>query len=370
MNSAKQILDRFHLDAKVTDLRKHGEGLINDTFEVRTENRRYILQRKNRKIFTDIPRMMENIIACTSHLSAKAKSRGLDPEKSVLQVICASDGKPYAQDKDGEYWVLTHFIENSISYDSMSDTELARKGGEGLGAFHRDMGDFKQELFAVIPGFHNIRYRFEQWDNALRDDAAGRVGSLAEEISWIESRREQMLAFWEKVERGEIPQRVTHNDTKISNFLFREDTGDFLCAIDLDTLMTSTLLNDFGDAMRSSANTGAEDDTSLDRVSFNREIFEAYADGYLSQMAGVLAPPELENLAFSALYITYEQVLRFLMDYIMGDTYYRIKYPEHNLVRTRAQHRLLESMEASYRWMQQTVENLQHRYTSHTQSKE
>ena len=185
-------------------------------------------------------------------------------------------------------------------------------------------------------------------------DAAGRVKDLAEEIGWIESRRDEMLSFWSKVEDGTIPTRVTHNDTKINNILFNKQ-GEVLCAIDLDTVMNSTSLNDFGDAIRSYTNTGDEDDRDLSRVGMSLEMFRAYTEGYLSQRAGQLNQAEIDHLAFSARYITFEQVLRFLMDYIDGDTYYKTKYPEHNLVRTRAQYKLLQSMEEQYGTMCEIV---------------
>ncbi|MDE5622967.1 MAG: aminoglycoside phosphotransferase family protein, partial [Alistipes sp.] len=213
--------------------------------------------------------------------------------------------------------------------------------------FQAQLADFTEPLAETIKGFHNIRHRFVQWDEAIARDAAGRCKELAEEIGWIESRREEMLAFWSKVEDGTIPTRVTHNDTKINNILF-DKQGEVLCAIDLDTVMASTSLNDFGDAIRSYTNTGDEDDRDLSRVGMSLGMFAAYTDGYLSQRAKQLAQSEIDYLAFSARYITYEQVLRFLMDYIDGDTYYKIKYPEHNLVRTHAQYKLLQSMEEQY----------------------
>ena len=167
-----------------------------------------------------------------------------------------------------------------------------------------------------------------------------------------------MLTFWSLVENGTIPTRVTHNDTKISNILFDSQTNEVLCAIDLDTVMSSTSLNDFGDAIRSYTNTGAEDDKELDRVSMNIDMFRAYAEGYLSERKDTLTQSELEWLAFSGIYITFEQVLRFLMDYIDGDKYYKVAYPDHNLVRTRAQYRLLQSMESQYEQMQAIVRDL------------
>ena len=271
-----------------------------------------------------------------------------------LHVVPAKDGHLYHVDAEGEYWAATVFIDDTVAYNKADSPELARKGGEGIGKFQAQLADFTEPLAETIKGFHNIRHRFVQWDEALRRDAAGRVKDLAEEIGWIESRRDEMLSFWSKVEDGTIPTRVTHNDTKINNILFNKQ-GEVLCAIDLDTVMNSTSLNDFGDAIRSYANTGDEDDRDLSRVGMSLEMFRAYTEGYLSQRAGQLNQAEIDHLAFSARYITFEQVLRFLMDYIDGDTYYKTKYPEHNLVRTRAQYKLLQSMEEQYGTMCEIV---------------
>jgi Ser/Thr protein kinase RdoA (MazF antagonist) len=183
------------------------------------------------------------------------------------------------------------------------------------------------------------------------------VKTVQEEIGWVESRRQQMLDFWKMVEDGSLPMRVTHNDTKLSNILF-DKNGDVLCAIDLDTCMSSTALNDVGDALRSYTNTGAEDDQDLSRVSMDIDRFRAYVAGYLSEMKDSLNDCEKEWLAFSAIYITFEQVLRFLMDYIDGSTYWKIQYPTHTLVRTQAQYKLLQSMEAQYPQMQAIVREL------------
>ncbi|WP_242052349.1 phosphotransferase, partial [Dysgonomonas sp. GY75] len=187
----------------------------------------------------------------------------------------------------------------------------------------------------------------KQWDEVLGKDPAGRKAQVAEEIGWIESRRSQMLALWEKFESGEIPVRITHNDTKISNILF-DRQGEVLCVIDLDTVLSSMCLNDYGDAIRSYTNAGKEDDENLENVYMKMDLFEGYTRGYLSEASFFLTQPEIDNLAFSALYITFEQVLRFLMDYIDGDNYYKVKYETHNLVRTRAQYKLLLSMEENY----------------------
>ena len=328
-----EIASQFALEGNIASVEALGEGFINDTFVVKSEGSApdYILQRKNHIVFPDVPGMMDNIKAVTEHIKAKVA----DPMRETLTVVPAKDGKLYY--KDGEnYWAVCLFIPDTITYDRADSTALAYQGGVGIGRFQALLADFDKPLNETIKGFHNIRWRFQQWDETVAADPANRVKDLQEEISWVESRREEMLSFWSKVESGEIPTHVTHNDTKISNILFDRPTGNVLCAIDLDTVMSSTSLNDFGDAIRSYTNTGAEDDKCLENVEMSIDMFRAYAEGYLSE------------LAFSARYITFEQVLRFLMDYIDGDKYYKIAYPDHNLVRTRAQYKLLQSMERQY----------------------
>lgn len=344
MSELSIIFSKFRTGCTPSEIRPLGEGFINDTYTVLADGEpEYILQRKNHAIFPDVPAMMDNICRVSEHIRSKGDES--------LEVVMTEDGKPCFRDAEGNWWAVCRFIKGSRSYDRADSPALARAGGAGLGRFHRQVSDFHEPLAEVIKGFHNMRFRLGQWDDAVRRNAAGRVYMLGEEISWIESRRDAMLAFWEKFEKGEVPMRVTHNDTKISNFLFRED-GSFLCAIDLDTMMSSTLLNDVGDALRSYTNTGAEDDPDLGNVSMSMEMFRSYMGGYLSEMRGHLTDSERESLAFSGLYITYEQVLRFLMDYIDGDTYYKTKAPDHNLVRTRAQYRLLQSMEEHLEEMQ------------------
>ena len=337
----REIASHFALEGPVTAIDSLGEGFINDTFIVRTEADApdYILQRKNKAVFPDVPAMMDNIRRVTEHIRRRVIAAGGDPRREVMTVVPAKDGHLYHVDAEGEYWAATVFIDDTVAYNKADSPELARKGGEGIGKFQSQLDDFTEPLAETIKGFHNIRHRFGQWDAALARDAAGRRIHLAEEIGWIESRRAEMLSFWSKVEDGTIPTRVTHNDTKINNILF-DKQGEVLCAIDLDTVMASTSLNDFGDAIRSYANTG----------------------GYLSLRAAQLTDTEIGHLAFSARYITFEQVLRFLMDYIDGDTYYKIKYPDHNLVRTHAQYRLLQSMEEHYGEMCRIVDGIAAKY--------
>ena len=350
------IASHFVIEGEIEIIKPLGEGFINDTFVVKTKGStpNYILQRKNHAIFPDVPGMMDNIVKVTTHLKEKIAAAGGDPRREALTQTPTTDGKYYWQDADGNYWAVCEFIEGSVTYDRADTPELAFKGGQGIGRFQAQLADFTTPLVETIKGFHNIRWRFQQWDEVIAKDPVGRVAELKEEISWIESRREKMLDFWKMVEEGVLPMRVTHNDTKLSNILFDEN-GDVLCVIDLDTCMSSTSLNDVGDALRSYTNTGAEDDQDLSRVSMDINMFEGYIKGYLSERKASMTQSEIDWLAFSGIYITYEQVLRFLMDYIDGDNYYKVRYDGHNLVRTRAQYKLLTSMEEQYEQMQAIV---------------
>lgn len=346
----EKIAACFRLEGTVKDVEPLGEGFINDTFIIYTKEEsapNYLLQRKNKRIFTNVPAMMENIAKVTDHIRRKVIAQNGDPLREVLTVVPATDGKLYHQDEEGEFWAVCIFIKDTIAYQAAKTPELAYQGGKGIGLFQSMVADLNEPLTDILPGFHNIRYRFNQWDAVLVKDPVGRKARLSTEIGWIESRRNEMLNFWKLVESGEIPTRVTHNDTKINNILF-DQYGEVLCVIDLDTVLNSTCLNDFGDAMRSYTNTGTEDDENLDAVSCDLSIFEGFTRGYLSQAISFLNEKELEYLAFSAKYITYEQVLRFLMDYIDGDNYYKIKSAEHNYQRTIAQYKLLTSMEDQY----------------------
>jgi len=355
----KKIAGQFQIEGKIKEVVPLGEGFINDTFIIHTEKSspKYILQRKNKRVFSPIPAMMENIKKVCDHIKAKVEKAGGDPLREAMTIIPANDGKLYFLDEEDEYWAVSLFIEDTVAYEAAETPELAYAGGKGIGKFQSLVSDLKEPLTDILPGFHNIRIRYEQWDAVLKKNPVGRKEKVTEEIEWIESRRNEMMDFWKLVENGTIPTRVSHNDTKINNILF-DKNGEVLCVIDLDTVLNSTVLNDFGDAIRYYTNTGKEDDTNLENVSMNMEIFTAFAKGYLEEAGSFLTEKEIEYLAFSAKYITYEQVLRFLMDYIDGDNYYKIKSDDHNLVRTRAQYKLLTSIEEQYDTMKKVVKEL------------
>lgn len=354
-----EIAGNFRLEGTLKNVAALGEGFINDTYIVEMQEGapRYILQRKNKRVFSPVPSMMENIEKVCSHIKRKVKEAGGDPMREAMTVIRTKNGKLYYEDEENEFWAVSLFIEDTIAYESAPTPELAYAGGKGIGKFQSLVSDLNEPLTDILPGFHNIRIRFEQWDATLRKDPKGRKAAVAEEISWIESRRQEMMNFWKLVEDGIIPTRISHNDTKINNILFDKE-GKVLCVIDLDTVLSSTVLNDFGDAIRFYTNTGKEDDTNLDNVSMDMEIFKAFTRGYLEEAASFLTKKEIEFLPFSARYITYEQVLRFLMDYIDGDNYYKVKSENHNLVRTHAQYKLLTSIEQQYDEMKDVVREL------------
>lgn len=352
----KKITQEFDIEGDIIDIKQLGDGFINDTYVVTTNIKNYILQRKNHNIFKDVPSMMLNIFNVTNYLRQKVEKAGGDTEREVMRIIGKKNGDLYHKTEEGEYWTLTLMIDNINSYNSASSEDIAYEGGRAIGNFQLQLSLYKEKLHDILPGFHNMRFRYEQWDTAIKENSVGRVTELTKEIEWVTSRRDEMLKFWTLVENGTIPMRVTHNDTKINNILFDND-GKALCVIDLDTVLSSTVLNDFGDAIRTYANTGEEDDTNLERVTMDINMFRAFTKGYLSAAKHFLTPIEKEYLAFSARYIVFEQVLRFLMDYINGDTYYKIKYPSHNLVRTYAQYALLQSIEEQYDEMIEVVMN-------------
>lgn len=356
-NKLKEIVSFFKIDGKVKKIQSLDEGFINDTFFIQLESSdeySYILQRKNSFVFKDVPGMMNNIYLVTEHLRMKVINGNSDLDSKSFSLVKTRNGDLFYRDSELNYWVIFSYIRNSRTFQKVETSQIAYQAGIAIGQFQYFLSDLCEPLIETIPGFHNIKDRFAQWDKALKDNPLSRVSELKTEIEWIESRRIEMLTFFEKIENGYIPQRIAHNDTKISNVLF-DQNGKFICMIDLDTVMRSTVLYDFGDAVRTYTNTGYEDDKNLKNISMDLELYKAFVEGYLSHAGSFLTKTEIELLAYSALYITFEQVLRFLMDYIQGDCYYKIKYPKHNYVRTHAQYELLLSFERNFPKMNEVV---------------
>ncbi|MCR5710303.1 MAG: aminoglycoside phosphotransferase family protein [Bacteroidales bacterium] len=353
----KQIVGRFAIKGEVADIRPLGSGLINDTFLVVTDGPdNYVLQRINQSIFQDVDLLQHNIDCVTRHIRGKLEAAGeKDIDRKVLHFLPENaTGKSYWTDGK-EWWRVSVFIRDALTFEAVTP-EYAGYAGVAFGRFEAMLADIPDTLGETIPDFHNMELRARQLREAVAADAAGRmsdpeVRSLVEEI---QSYEEEMCKAERMYREGVLPKRICHCDTKVNNMLFDRD-GNILCVIDLDTVMPSFVFSDFGDFLRTAANTGAEDDPDLAKVGFNMEIFEAFARGYLSTAGEFLTPVERENLPFAATLFPYMQAVRFFADYINGDTYYKIKYKEHNLVRTRAQWKLFLSARACLPRMQEFI---------------
>jgi hypothetical protein len=340
----------------------YGSGHIHDTFRVQTsENDKdnYILQRLNNKIFKDIPQLQENIERVTIHLNRKLQLiPGSNTKRECLTLIPAKDGKSWIIDKDGNYWRMYIFISDHRSYNIVDSPDKAFEGGKAIGRFQAMLADMPgAPLAETIPKFHDIENRLATLNQKIKEDPAGRVASLNEEITGYLSRSEEMKTILNLGRAGKIPLRITHNDTKFNNILLDEN-DKALCVIDLDTVMPGYVHYDFGDAIRTVTNTAAEDEKDLSKVEMNISLFEAYARGYLSETGKTLNEVEIEYLAFAPKLITYTIGVRFLTDYIDGDNYFKIHHPSHNLQRTRAQLKLVMSMERQYEEMQKIIAKL------------
>ncbi|MEN6322018.1 MAG: aminoglycoside phosphotransferase family protein [Proteiniphilum sp.] len=351
----KEIVFQFIGQDEHVQINPLGKGHINDSYKVSSNGYEYVLQRINHHIFKNVPELQDNIFRVTNHIRAKLEAKGeTDIKRKVLSLVSACDGKLFFKDSQGDYWRMMDFISNSKSYDEISP-ELAYRAGMAFGDFQMMLSDLPGEpLFETIPNFHNMEARLETFRESVKANKAGRLNEVAGLVKEIEARAEEMCMAEQLHREGKLPKRTNHCDTKVNNVLFDEEDR-VLCVVDLDTVMPGYVLSDFGDFIRTGANTGAEDDKDLENVSVDLAIFEGYAKGYLQKAGSFLTETEIENLAFGAKLLTYMQTVRFFTDYIDGDTYYKIAYPDHNLVRTKAQFKLLQSLESNFEEMQRIV---------------
>ncbi len=336
-----------------------GSGHIHDTFLITTKEKEkddYILQRLNSNIFRRIPELQENIERVTNHIRGKLLNiPGADLKRECVNMIRARNGKSWITDEEGNSWRLLVFITNHRSYDIVDSPALAYEGGRAVGRFQAMLADMPEPpLHETIPDFHNTEKRLEWFWNAVALDKVKRAAKLESEIEFVRERAETMTVIRRLGSEGSIPLRITHNDTKFNNILLDENDRA-LCIIDLDTVMPGYVHYDFGDAIRTAANVAAEDEQDLSRIRMDINLFKAYAEGYLSETRDTLNAVEKEYLAFAPILITFVQAVRFLTDYLDGDNYYRIHHEHHNLQRTRAQIRLVESMEEQYCRMQEII---------------
>ena len=348
-----RITDYYGFDGELISCSPFGNGHINDTFllvyTLGNGENRYVLQKINKYVFHHPDELMENGVAVTAHLRKKVVEAGGDPEREVLRFVPAKNGLYYYLDDDEEYWRISCFIDNTISRDTASSPEDLYTTGLAFGHFQSLLSDYPANtLYETIPGFHDTRSRFERFKTVVARDVACRAESCKEEIAFILDRESIARYSMDSYDRGEIPLRVTHNDTKLNNLLIDKNTEKALCVIDLDTVMPGFSMNDFGDAIRSGACTAAEDELDLIKVHCDLAFYEAFTKGFIEGCAGKLTPHEIEILPMGALGITYEQAIRFLTDYLEGDVYYKTSYDLHNLVRTRTQIKMVLEMEEKW----------------------
>ena len=343
MKNLFDIVSHFEIQGTISDIKPLGAGLINDTYKVttaETDAPDYVLQRINHAIFQNVEMLQNNIASVTNHIRRKLTEQGeTDIDRKVLTFVKADGGKTYWHDREN-YWRIMVFIPRAKTYETVNP-EYSYYAGVAFGDFQAKLADIPETLGETIPDFHNMEFRLKQLRDAVAANAAGRLAEVQYYIDEIEKRADEMCKAERMYREGKLPKRVCHCDTKVNNMMFDED-GKVLCVIDLDTVMPSFIFSDYGDFLRTGANTGDEDDKDLNRVNFNMEIFKAFTKGYLEGARSFLTPIEIENLPYAAALFPYMQCVRFLADYINGDTYYKIKYPEHNLVRTKAQFKLLQ----------------------------
>lgn len=354
----------FQFEGNPMDAISYGSGHINDTFLVKSElsdgsEKKYILQRMNREIFTKPEELMENVMSVTAFLRKKIIENGGNPERETLNVILTKDGKPYFVDEIGEYWRAYTFIEDTVSYDAVEKPEDFYESAVAFGNFQSLLADYPAEtLHETIEGFHDTKKRFATFKKAVEDDIMGRAASVKEEIEFVLAREDVACALGDMLAAGELPLRVTHNDTKLNNIMMDSKTGKGVCVIDLDTVMPGLAVNDFGDSIRFGASTGAEDEQDLSKISCDMELFELYAKGFLEGCKGSLTEKEREMMPMGAKVMTFECGMRFLTDYLQGDTYFKIHREGHNLDRCRTQFKLVKDMEEKWETMHDIIRRL------------
>lgn len=353
---ATEAAKAFQLHGEAETIVPFGGGHINDTFLVTTAETSYILQRVNKFVFKHPEAIMQNIEEVTAFIRKKLEAAGRDPLKETLNLIHTKEDQPYYIDSSGEYWRATTYIENTTAYEYATSPEMLFESGYAFGSFQNLLSDYPAEsLHEVIPEFHNTPARFGQLMDAINRDPKNRVRELKTEIQFAKDREEDAGALMKLLNAGELPLKVTHNDTKMSNVLIDNTTGKGLCVIDLDTVMPGLTAFDFGDSIRAGASTGAEDEVDLTKVNFSLELFEAYTKGFLKAAGAALTPLELETLPLGAKLMTYEVGIRFLADYINGDIYFKTKYETHNLDRARNQFKLVADMERQWDAMMEII---------------
>lgn len=355
-----EVAEALRLPGRFVRAIPYGSGHINDTFAVDFacggDVRRFIFQRINHRVFREPEKLMENIDRVLAHIAAK---RGATSDGVRLELLRSATGAPYCRTSDGAYWRAFPFIAGARSHDVAGAPSLAREAARAFGAFQRDLADLPPpRLHETIPHFHDTPRRFEALERAIAEDRLGRARAAQREIDFARARRAAADRLLSLQRSGLLPERITHNDTKINNVLISDADGTAVCVIDLDTVMPGLVHYDFGDLVRTSTCLAPEDETRLDRVSMRFDYFEAILRGYLETAGDFLTPEERRHLPFGGILITLETGVRFLTDHLEGDRYFKIHRPNHNLDRARAQFRLVESIESQLDRMNDLLERL------------
>ena len=357
----KSVAKHFRLDGELVDAEPVTRGHINDTYILAGEKNgvvaRYVLQRINQAVFKDPPSMMTNIIRVTEHISAKMREIDQGLASRQLTVIVADDGLGYYEDNDGNFWRMYNFIEDAVTHDALESTELACEAARMFGWFQRMLIDLPGPvLHETIGDFHNTPRRFEVFQKILEADTLNRAKDVKPEIDFVFENSGLCSVLLDLACKGEIPGRIAHNDTKINNVMLDEKTGKGVCVIDLDTVMPGLSVYDFGDMIRTATCSAQEDERDLSKVAVDISMFEALVRGFAAETSGFLTSAEKKHLVFAGKLITFEQLIRFLTDYLAGDVYYKISRQRHNLDRSRTQMKLVESIIEREEVMNELVE--------------
>ncbi len=362
-NLIKHVLPEFRFEGEYENVTELQSGNINNTYHLEYKDgdkpRHYTLQRINGYVFKHPDVVTSNINRVTNHVKQSLTRDGINPDRKVLELIPTNRGDLIFRDKEGDYWRVYRFIENATAYDAVEKPEHFFEAGRAFGEFQRRLIDFPaEEVVDTIPNFHNTTKRFCAFVESATEDRVGRADDLEDEIEFFFQRRRMMNEIVKRLKTGELPLRVTHNDTKINNVMIDDATDKALCVIDLDTVMTGSVLYDFGDAIRFGASTAAEDEPDTSKIALDMDKFKLFTEGFISETNGFLTKPELRLLPLGVKVLTCELAMRFLTDYIDGDLYFKVKSPYHNLVRAHAQMQLLRDVEAKYYEMQAFIDEL------------
>jgi len=356
-----ELVRHFRFEGEFLDAARFGTGHINDTYAARFrlasgDIRRYVIQRINHAIFKKPEELMHNMERVTGHMRRKVIAAGGDPTREVVTLIPTTDGRSHYLSPAGETWRALLLIENARSYQVAESLDIYYQAARGFGRFMRMLDDFPiNELYETIPDFHHTPKRLQTFVQAVEDDRANRVQAVQPEIDFILHRADEAGVLIDLQQQGVMPLRATHNDTKFENVMIDDSSGQSICVVDLDTVMPGFAVFDFGDAVRSGASTGAEDEPDLTKVALDLAVFDRLAQGFLEETRAALTPVEIDHLVFGAKLITYEQAVRFLTDHLNGDIYYKIQRENQNLDRCRTQIKLVSDMEGEFERLMEIV---------------